>query len=1552
MGLDANAHFSEAVAGAVGSAGLEKKQNTPAQYLIDFATQWGLWIPSTYENVHYGPHGTWYNPHLERWHRCDYLVLSGGFYDDHIQTWVEGNLDVGGSTFDHVPVAIQLGVRWQAKQHSAKTKTRHIDLLALKAATSQAVENALQRSMDIPWELDVHEHGAHFVAQIREDLEEAFPTQRKGPYRDFITKDTWDIRGQRRTIRRRLYQRTQTTNRTDLCAAFQAWKTDQPLSGYLRSGHGWYLRALLRNIHDRQQLRKTDAVLKQRLRQDREHYCQQVAEQAATLPPSLVLQKMRCIGVMGKSKRREAKPLQTVLAQDGTMLTDEAAINARWQQHFEQLEDGVACNKDELLEQCVEAQRARARVVPQWYHIPSLLDIEESFRLNKTGRASFFDGLPTDLCHLFPQTMAKVYYALALKQTLHIAEPLTLKGGVLIHAYKGRGLATECSSYRSLMVSSVLSKSLHRVLRSKCMKHFQPVGMPLQLGGLPGKSVSQGAHALLSFAAACRRQNLSLGVLFIDIRQAFYRLVRQHIVNDGGLDEATVRLFRTLDLPHTAFQEFAAELHGETAMDAADVPEFLKQHVAESLNSTWFRLKDSTAISLTRKGSRPGDNMADLLFTFAFRKIMMRILDRVEAEGISMSFQGCGETHPFPSQLEVQYHTKFQTLGPVWADDLAILVETQEATELLPKLRVIAATVIDTLAIYGMEVNCDRGKSELVLDIRGKGSHEVKRELYRHSQPCLDVMTRHSGRIFLHIVAKYKHLGTVFAAKGSMTPEIRQRLGQSRAEFQKFRKRIYANKSLPVRTRVELFKSLVLSGLSFNVAVWPALKKQEHHNYASGLNGLYGSLAAAIWGQEVYEWREEHVTAKLQVPDATTLIVISRLRYLHHLVTKADEYVWAYIHHDGEWLGLIAHDLLWLQRQCARATPTVDPRDDWQPWSVLVRERGVWRSLLKRAERHCMLQNQKRVEWYGWHKQILLLLKEHEMWKDSQVAVNDTMHGCLRCGVRFATKAAWSVHCFKLHGRVTRVRSVAQGETCVICHKIYATHDRLINHLRYSQKCFKEMRRRHLYTNPQPARNSVEELRQRHVTLRPTMPVEGPMIEEPQGEVARHLEESERELIGELVANFHNYEDDWREAGRLWQVEELVQCTWTTFQNSTAYPAEMKLMLSYAISHYNLTLDMADPHDATIHHGLEELYNTVNSRWGREWIMGHLPTERTTRKTGQGELDPDKEFKALQMVSFQPVVPKPLKTRMRIFLHLFSGHRREGDVQECVEAYSQSVGGTIAALSVDLVVSEKWGDLMDPKKKELFVDAILQGWVTGVVSGPPCETWSKARERSLEEAQGGTHGPRPLRSVLEPWGLEQLTVRELVQLVTGNALLGISVLMFTVAWLSGTFALLEHPMEPGSTVSASIWRLEILKFLAGLPQVQKLVVYQGFFGAVSPKPTTLLVAHGPPHAGDIFRQFQTRRLCPTNTLIGRDETGKFRTSALKAYPHALCKAIAAIWYSSIRGRMVRDAEEELPDAMKEAVANLQGSRIGESTMGPDFHSGHVQIDQHGRRPAF
>ena len=379
-------------------------------------------------------------------------------------------------------------------------------------------------------------------------------------------------------------------------------------------------------------------------------------------------------------------------------------------------------------------------------------------------------------------------------------------------------------------------------------------------------------------------------------------------------------------------------------------------------------------------------------------------------------------------------------------------------------------------------------------------------------------------------------------------------------------------------------------------------------------------------------------------------------------------------------------------------------------------------------------------------------------------------------------------------------------------------------------------------------------------------------------------------------------------------------------------------------------MEQEDEVDRDIHGGLESLYDRVNQLWCKDWIMGHLPTERATRKTGHGDLDPDREFQQLQRQRVPPVIPRPLRTRAHIFLHLFSGHRREGDVQACVETYSYTLGGAVRALSVDLVISASWGDLSHPSTQRLFMQAIMEGWISGLASGPPCETWSKAREVRLDDTDWG---PRPIRNAQELWGMEHLTIREMRQLLMGNSLLGIAVLFFMAAWLSGTFAMLEHPVEPGASVSASIWKLEVLRYAAALPQVQKITVYQGFFGASSPKPTTLLFAHAVPDVDEIFRQHQIRKLCPTTSSIGRNAHGRFKTEALKAYPPALCGAIAAAWYVSVRQRpsTTEDNVGAMPEQLQAAVDALHCAKIGESKMGPDYHGANVQTHRHGQRPA-
>ena len=84
------------------------------------------------------------------------------------------------------------------------------------------------------------------------------------------------------------------------------------------------------------------------------------------------------------------------------------------------------------------------------------------------------DALPPELCRTHPEPLAKASYSQLLKIALHGQESLTHKGGHLVQAWKGKGMRDQCSSYRSLLVSSHQVKALHRALRqhhSGCMKH-------------------------------------------------------------------------------------------------------------------------------------------------------------------------------------------------------------------------------------------------------------------------------------------------------------------------------------------------------------------------------------------------------------------------------------------------------------------------------------------------------------------------------------------------------------------------------------------------------------------------------------------------------------------------------------------------------------------------------------------------------------------------------------------------------------------------------------------------------------------------------------------------------------------------------------------------------------------------------------------------------------------------------------------------------------------------------------------------------------------------
>ena len=243
------------------------------------------------------------------------------------------------------------------------------------------------------------------------------------------------------------------------------------------------------------------------------------------------------------------------------------------------------------------------------------------------------------------------------------------------------------------------------------------------------------------------------------------------------------------------------------------------------------------------------------------------------------------------------------------------------------------------------------------------------------------------------------------------------------------------------------------------------------------------------------------------------------------------------------------------------------------------------------------------------------------------------------------------------------------------------------------------------------------------------------------------------------------------------------------------------------------------------------------------------------------------------------------------------------------------------AVSVDIIYNLHWGNMLREETFALFARALREGALRGFLTGPPCETWSRARAVASE-----MNGVRPLRSRQQSAGLPFLNKKESVQVSTGNLLLGVTLRLFLIALLSGSTAVIEHPAEPDDEQDfPSIWRLPVVQMLMRFEGCQRLRIQQGQYGAPSCKPTDLLIAHADAAEQTLCSGRITR--VPMTTSIGKDESGCWKTSKLKEYPGALCRALAAVFDVS---QPLADQRENLPEWFPDAITKLVfASKLGQ-----------------------
>ena len=154
------------------------------------------------------------------------------------------------------------------------------------------------------------------------------------------------------------------------------------------------------------------------------------------------------------------------------------------------------------------------------------------------------------------------------------------KGGFLRTIFKGKGDASLLSTSRSVLASSQVGKRWHAILRARVMPHLEHTVGDSQYAGIKGRGTDQASFVLRSLHAWGKAAGVSVGTLFADAKDAFYRTIRELVV-EGNLDDKHIAsVIRAAGLPPEAMHALAARLSEAAAMRTAGIPAHLRAPLA------------------------------------------------------------------------------------------------------------------------------------------------------------------------------------------------------------------------------------------------------------------------------------------------------------------------------------------------------------------------------------------------------------------------------------------------------------------------------------------------------------------------------------------------------------------------------------------------------------------------------------------------------------------------------------------------------------------------------------------------------------------------------------------------------------------------------------------------------------------------------------------------------------------------------------------------------------------------------------------------------------
>ncbi|CAE7199321.1 unnamed protein product [Symbiodinium necroappetens] len=467
----------------------------------------------------------------------------------------------------------------------------------------------------------------------------------------------------------------------------------------------------------------------------------------------------------------------------------------------------------------------------------------------------------------------------------------------------------------------------------------------------------------------------------------------------GQPDALTVaNTIAVLGLSSEVAPRLQAYVKQRSLISQAGAPESLAAMIAETNQSTWFSYGSLQGTATVRAGTRPGDNLADMVFSFLFSELLHKLRDRFKKANLSVALPW-DPSWLCASPESVEQRSASCAERPIditWMDDLALLVQGDTPEQLVGKVRAVATATIEECISATLVPNLGAGKTERIVSLVGRGAKRVGLDIFQGAEPTLPLAS-------------------------DLWPNA----------FRKHRRQVFSSPIVSYRDKAILYDSLVLSTMFYGVGAWPDPDQDVLDKFQSALVSMCRQMLRPRFSlQAARHVGANYALSIVGILPAADQVHLERLRHFKAVVTKACPELWALLHAEVKWLRHVQSSLAWASYNLDLSGWKGVDLNDWDQVVAFIREGPhKWKGIVKKINKIVGLVRCWEAEVQQYHGLLFRSLRTAGALLQDGVDSRDCpKEVCAQCGQAFPDARSWSHHAFKVHGRVREERTLVNGQ--------------------------------------------------------------------------------------------------------------------------------------------------------------------------------------------------------------------------------------------------------------------------------------------------------------------------------------------------------------------------------------------------------------------------------------------------------------------------------------------------------------------------------------------